>query len=172
MYYCHIFPTKAFFFLFFYSHQVLRPPATFLLAADGIYLTCSINIICGERPFISFSASAGGLQTFPRWISPASTPKRLQKKKKHVEGPYVASLDLPDPLLHPPRPSPLRSHRSPTCFKPLQINHRAPPQILAEFIDQCARTPSAPARRHKRLTLGLLTRLRRVSFDEGGEKII
>lgn len=170
MYYCHIFPTKAFFFLFFYSHQVLRPPATFLLAADGIYLTCSINIICGERPFISFSASAGG---FPRWISPASTQKRLQKKKtRRGSVRSVLGFTGPSPPPPSPPPSPLRSHRSPTCFKPLQINHRAPPQILAEFIDQCARTPSAPARRHKRLTLGLLTRPRRVSFDEGGEKII
>lgn len=99
------FSHKSFFF-FFHSHQVLRPPATFLLAADGIYLTCSINIICGDRPFISFSASAGGLQTFPRWISPASTQKGCKKKKKHGEGPYIPSLDLPDPLLHPP-PSPL-----------------------------------------------------------------
>lgn len=98
------FSHKSFFFFFFHSHQVLRPPATFLLAADGIYLTCSINIICGERPFISLSASAGGLQTFPRWISPASTQKGCKKKKKHVEGPYVPSLDLPDPLLHPPPP--------------------------------------------------------------------
>lgn len=65
-------------FIFFYSHQVLRPSATFLLAADGIYLTCSINIICGDRPFISFLPSAGG----SRHSRDGSAQRRLKKPAK------------------------------------------------------------------------------------------
>lgn len=75
------FRQKLFFFFFFYSHQVLRPPATFLLAADAIYLTCSINIICGERPFISFSASAGGGSRRSRDGSAQRRLKKAGKKK-------------------------------------------------------------------------------------------